>query len=289
MPRSTSVSRAEHRRVGITLDNNTKFGHILTLGAVADGGITVSAGCPPPQGWHLTHGTFNPRFGRASRGDLTPVPKARGLKLHYHSSGITSIKSGGNGPEVRVTLPRLETLHARQIFSFTQTRPDELGWQAKKGRDDGVFNMLEDDIFAALDHNVWPSSVSVAGTIFKHSAFPWLADDFAAYPGARAILRGRQHYTAIDLRGHGIDSFLVVDFSGSDELSDAAGVTSLVGMCTSGTSVSPFVAATASDGAFALGVQPRHLMPQFPANERDRVPRPHQRRRTPGGPGAWVS
>lgn len=286
---SPTIARAEHRRIGITLDNNTKLGHILTLGAVADGGITVSAGCPPPQGWHLTRGTFDPRARRADRENLIPVPKVKGLKLHYHSSGITSIKSGGNGPEVRTTLPRLETLHARQIFTFTQTRPDELGWQAKKGRDDGLFNTLDDDMFAALDQNIWPSSVSVVGTIFKHSAFPWLADDFAEHPGARAILRGQQHYAALDLRGHGVQSFIVVDFSYSNSLPDAAGVSSLVGMCTSGTTASPFVAATASNGAFVLGVQPRNRMPVFPADERQRAPRPRQRRRTPGGPGHWVS
>lgn len=32
-------------------------------------------------------------------------------------------------------------------------------------------------------------------------------------------------------------------------------------------------AATASDGANALGIQPRHPMPWFPTDERDRVPR----------------
>lgn len=278
--------RIEHRRIGITLNNETRFRHIATLGAISDGGITVSPAFEPGAGWLLSEGTTSTPRALGSRGDLTVVERPKGLKLHYHRSGWTTFKSSSDGPQVGVKLRPMDTLHGTQIFAITQRTPEELGWKRKGPRSQHELGMIGGDAFAVVES--WPRVVSCVGTVFSHRAVPWMRDEFQGESAPFHIIRGRRAYMAYDLRGHGLDAFLTISFLMHNMPPDPLASTSVVGMCqpddrTSGACVR----ATSADGGHADAALPRQDMPQFPRLRAHRTTDRVAVTRAADGPGVF--
>lgn len=284
-----SKSRDLSVRIGITLKEQTDFKHLLTLRIIRDGGVTLTPAAASPNGWEVTAGTAPTEAAPGMVETVSRQERSAGFKLHYHRSGLVSIKFGDSGTEERVWLRRLDDASYKQIFSFYQRRPSELSWQERKGRR-GKGKYQVGDSYVVVDE--WPEGVGVLGTMVQHKAVPWLHREFEeGLDGAVRVITGDRDYLVFDLRGYPdlegrlLDACLVVTFLVDPVVNAGTATTTVTGMCTDGTPSGELVRIHSADGWPRSPALLRGEMPEFPRKPGDRAKRDRELViRDPGGP-----
>lgn len=205
------IPKLDHRRVGLATPDHGEFRHLLTLGAIpSDGGITVTPAARPTS-WGLFTGSVAADPADTVINTHREEVAGRTVKLHYHASGVTSVKIDDHGPEERVQLPKLDSLRFHGVFCLVQQQVENLTWSSKKKKDRRAdpFGVLTGDVWSVVQ-KPWPGSTMIVGTVISHSRVPWLRQDFRTKSSPRHAVRGDTAYAAYDLRGHGVNAFMVL-------------------------------------------------------------------------------
>jgi hypothetical protein len=247
-----NLPKVRHRRVGFIVQGRMDFRPLVTVGAIADGGITITPKGAPTRHWRVesrpsvsSHLSDQVRFVPA-----TPIPK-----LHYHRSGLTSIQPPG-GVRVAIDLPGLDVIPGTQIFYFGRLKLDDIVPVPPRREDAFV-----------VSHHGMPSGFRLAGIVVPTSTVPYFEEERIDDGFARVPVRGERVELVMSLRSHGVDALLILRPT-LDYLPIPGAATAVLAGFAGDTG--PIVTMCSTDGGAVIAMMAADEFPQFPAEPSQR-------------------
>ena len=260
-----NLPKVRHKRVGFIVEGKMEFRPLVTVGAIADGGITITPKGAPTRHWRVES---RPSVSSSLSDHVRFVPGTPIPKLHYHRSGFASIQPPG-GVRVAVDLPALDVLPGNQIFYFGRQKLDDIV----------PVDPRREDAFVVSHHGM-PSGFRLAGIVVPSSTVPYFEEERVDDGFARVPVRGERVELMMSLRPHGVDALLVLRPT-LDYLPRAGVATTVLAGFAGDTG--PSVAMCSTDGGAMIGMMGADELPQFPAEPGRRSVDRWSARRSPDG------
>ena len=260
-----NLPKVRHKRVGFIVEGKMEFRPLVTVGAIADGGITITPKGAPTRHWRVES---RPSVSSSLSDHVRFVPGTPIPKLHYHRSGFASIQPPG-GVRVAVDLPALDVLPGNQIFYFGRQKLDDIV----------PVDPRREDAFVVSHHGM-PSGFRLAGIVVPSSTVPYFEEERVDDGFARVPVRGERVELMMSLRPHGVDALLVLRPT-LDYLPRAGVATTVLAGFAGDTG--PTVSMCSTDGGAIIGMMTADELPQFPAEPSQRSVDRWSARRSPDG------
>ena len=210
------VERPRDFRLGVMRESTSEFKPLIKIVTISDGGL-IFAPLRVPGAPQWSYGVARPRGALGVVGVADILRTAQRPKVHWHRSGWTAVTlTGTRLPPAGVEFVPLPDLQTAQIASIVVERPWAFPSEAPR---------MGDQFWVVAK---WPMHLGIEVCAYFVPHGQSLNIVRSPIP-AVGLIDGDTERSVVDLRGRGLEAFLVFRFRASDDESQAPATSVIAG------------------------------------------------------------